>query len=189
VTSSLNILRLTKSRRMRWAGHVASAAYDKWVQNSDLGVCRLEELSNREVFIKMNRESDGRVRSPGKGSYQLGNRLTGPMRAAGEGVWSVVTADGNWTRERMRFQIQNSISSLHGTGWHSGNAADAYSGGAHFRSRQGHRRIFAVFQSLYANAGIVPRLIHDHFLPNPLHYIICSPTIRRCMVLLLTASL
>jgi hypothetical protein len=46
----------------------------------------------------------------------------------------------------------------------SGNALDAYSGGARFESR-------GFSQSLQANAGIFPQVFHDCFLPNPFQII------------------
>jgi hypothetical protein len=46
-------------------------------------------------------------------------------------------------------------------------------------------RVFVFFLSLQKNSGIVPRLGHDRFLPNPFHFF-NLPTVQRDVVFLLT---
>lgn len=60
------------------------------------------------------------------------------------------------------------------TGWHSFKALDMYSGSSWFESRPGHStEVFHGFpEFLQENAGMIPRLSRDRFLPNPFRFFI-----------------
>jgi hypothetical protein len=72
-------------------------------------------------------------------------------------------------------------------GWCSSNACDSYLWGAQYEYQLSWRRVFCDFpQFLQVNAGRVPQLGHNCFLPNSFQIIINLPSIHSTLQCLAT---